>query len=302
MELTSLLSPTDAIREMSDLLGVTAISVRRLTRLLREDGRGLWPEFGQGIRGSVTLPHLINLWMAHVLCAGQASDGPQAAYEFNQLRLVGHVTHQSTTAVHAEESVVSIATEQREASALWFPRRDGECFLADLLCAILRSLIRDQHVEVNRRRSTLLPPYSCVVIRITFRSLGRPISAEVSWPGPFTTRDHETKLFKISSGLGPEPDSNLGLRNKLGRLQLVIGPDELLAFNLLAPKTKDVNLLHLSPTPPTCNDDALRSGTAADASPLEGHSMAAMDQPGQKISDDVDALHCGRESKKSARL
>ncbi len=260
-----MLSPAEAVSEMSALLGTTVVSGKYFTRLLREDGRGLWPEFGKGNRGSVGLRHLVNLWMAYVLCGGQPNDGPCAAYEFGRLRWVKETTREAVTRPLPPNANALLGlmppTEFRETDR-YFRKTEGvnDFMLVDHLCGLVGSAVGEVLGLFATER-----PHKWPVICITLGSPGHPMSAEVTWPSADRAHNSEIDTYTVDDEeMLPGITLPVTPRNKLARTQVIIGRDEIMAFASLAKKTDDFGLPPMAdPAPASAVDDATPETTKA---------------------------------------
>lgn len=229
-----MLGPTVAVAGMADLLGATMLTSKYVARLLREDGRGLWPEIGQGRRGGIKLRHLVNFLMAYALCGGRLNDGPRVAHEFGLLRMIGDQT---------SEPVVP-----PNANALFYPSQftvtnrplvaepdQAPFLLVDHFCGIIKDMIG------GLAAGKLGAVYDWPTIRITLGNSAVPMFAEVTWNEPSRTSvsvvDHYLVDLKLLPDLPLTPD-----QNKLYRTQVIIGYDEFRAFASLASKAEDVDV------------------------------------------------------------
>ena len=236
------------------------LTSKYVARLLREDGRGLWPEIGQGRRGGIKLRHLVNFLMAYALCGGRFNDGPRVAHEFGLLRMIGDQT---------SEPVIP-----PNANALFHPNQfiltnrplvaepDGKPFLlVDHLCGIVKGMV--EALATGKPGSI----YDWPTIRITLGDSAVPMFAEVTWNKPgyasVSVTDRYVVDFKLWPELGLTPDYN-----KLYRTQVIIGYDEYRAFASLAAKAEDVDVhTVLSPAPGSAGEDAATPDDTKPAGP-----------------------------------
>ena len=243
-----MLTPNDAINGAADLLGTTPISVKYLTRLMRQDGRGLWPEFGKGNRGSISLRHLINLWMAYALCGGQPSLGPQVAYEFGLLQLTGNIKREATPLPEHFNRLmgIDIPTVLKETRS---PRafQQGQGQLVDLLCRMIDACL------ANIINNMSEPPFFWPEICVTLSSAGRLMTADVTWTDLVDYRSSETDLYTVDKSVLPDFDLQVTRPNKIFRTQVIIGSNEIMAFLSLAVRTDDFASLKLTVSDPARN-------------------------------------------------
>lgn len=266
-----MLGPTAAITGMVELLGATMLSGKYLARLLREDGKGLWPEVGQGRRGGIELRHLVNFWMAYALCGGRLVDGPKVAYEFGLLQL------------DSEQRKEPILPPN--ANTLFFPNGFSEKFrffktepdyvpasLADHLCNLLKALVGD---VISKREKAIR---EWPVIRITLGNSVTPMFAEVSWDEPHGMHYTNVKnYYAVDQKLLPELPLSSD-QNKVYRTQVIFGYDQCLAFTSLALKAEDFDVHAILSAAP---GSAVESDAIADKTKPAGAGTHSGLQSGQ---------------------
>lgn len=236
----------EAIAGMALLRSTTLLSSKHLTRLLREDGRGLWPQIGSGRRAAtVSVGDVINLWMASILSDGQISDSPRVVHEFHLLRVMIMDEFEQSDVNDAESLQLSarrrlyIDSTHADESPLYLANQ-------------LQRLIEQTALEIIAGRPFKGELTDWPEICITLGGGVVPMVANVTWhdkadkgESKFSVDQYRTNINALV-GNWPFPERP----NKLSRTQILIGQSELLAVANFVASIGKIEADSNSPTAP----------------------------------------------------